>query len=143
MGNSHRHPNIFHLFSCRTKYFKNSFFPHVIIEWNKLDPNIRSSNNHHVFRNALFKFITPVDRKIFKISEPFGIKMLTRVRLGFSHLHEHKFRNGFKDILNPLCFCSTEAETTTHYILHCHFYNSNEPPLRMTWKIFTFFFYCQ
>ena len=55
--------------------------------------------------------------------------MLTRPRLGFSHLRKHKFRHGFKDVLNPLCYCSIEAETTTHYFLRCLFYNSNRPAL--------------
>ena len=55
--------------------------------------------------------------------------MLTRLRLGFSHLREHKFRHGFKDTLNPLCSCSAEATTTIHYFLRCHFYNSNRATL--------------
>ena len=55
--------------------------------------------------------------------------MLTRLRLGFSHLREHKFRHDVKDTLNPLCSCSTEAETTAHYFLRCHFYNSNRSTL--------------
>ena len=55
--------------------------------------------------------------------------MLTRLRLGFSHLRQHKFRHGFKDTLNPFCSCSIEAETTTHYFLRCHFYNSNQATL--------------
>ena len=50
--------------------------------------------------------------------------MFTRLRLSFSHLHEHKFRHGFKDTLNPLCSCSIEAKTTTHYFLRCHFHGS-------------------
>ena len=50
--------------------------------------------------------------------------MFTRLRLSFSHLHEHKFRQGFKDTLNPLCSCSIEATTTTHYFLRCHFHGS-------------------
>ena len=72
--------------------------------------------------------------------------MLARLRLDFSHLCEHKFRNGFKDASNPLCSCSIEAETTTHYFLRCHFYNSgqatlmNKPPLRLG-KYSHFLFY--
>ena len=37
--------------------------------------------------------------------------MLRKLRLDFSHLREHKFRDGFKDTLNPLCICKTEAKT--------------------------------
>ena len=51
------------------------------------------------------------------------------MRLGFSHLREYKFRHGFKDILNPLCPCSIEAETTAHYFLCCHFDNENKSAL--------------
>ena len=98
---------------------------HVINKWNKLDPNICSSSNYHLFCPALLKLIRPVKRKIFNINDPFGIKLLTRLKLGFSHFPEHKFRRGFKDTLNTPCFCSIEAETTTHYFLHCNFYNSN------------------
>ena len=44
----------------------------------------------------------------------------------FSDLRELRFRHVFKDTLNPLCFCSIESETTAHYFLRCHFYNSNQ-----------------
>ena len=46
-----------------------------------------------------------------------------------SHLRQHKFRNSSKDILNPLCPYSIEAETTIHYFLRCHFYNTNRSAL--------------
>ena len=55
--------------------------------------------------------------------------MLTKLRLDFSHLREHKFRHDFKDILNPLCSCSIETETITNYFLRCPFYNSNRANL--------------
>ena len=81
---------------------------------NKLVPNILSSSNCNIFRNALLKFIRPVERNIFNISHPFGIKMLTRLRLRFSHLREDRSNHRFKDTLNPLCSCSVEDEITTH-----------------------------
>ena len=60
MRNSHRQPSTFHVFPCRTKYFKNSFFTNVISEHNKVDPNICSPSNYHIFCNALLKFIRPI-----------------------------------------------------------------------------------
>ena len=54
------------------------------------------------------------------IFNPIGLKFLTRLRLGFSHLNEHRFRNNFQDCMNPLCSCSLEIEDTSHYLLHCH-----------------------
>ena len=59
---------------------------------------------------------------MYNIFDPIGLKLLTRLRLGFSHLNEHKFRHNFLDCLNPLCTCSLETEDTIHYLLHClHF----------------------
>ena len=52
----------------------------------------------------------------------FVIKILTRLRLSFSHLC-------FQDTLNLLCSCSIEPETTTQYFLRCYFYNSNRATL--------------
>ena len=47
------------------------------------------------------------------------MKLLTRLRLGFSHLNEHKFRHNFQDSVNPFCLCSWVIEDTIHYLLHC------------------------
>ena len=53
------------------------------------------------------------------------IKLITKLHLGFSHLQEHKFKINFQDILNPLCSCSVEAESTSHYFMHCHFFDAS------------------
>ena len=44
---------------------------------------------------------------------------MTRLRVGFSHLREHKFKNNFQDKLNPLCPWSLEAEDTYHFFVRC------------------------
>ena len=129
MRNSQRYPSTFNMFPCKAEYFKNYFFPHVINERNKLDPSVCSFTNYHIFRNALLKFKRPAARKIVTIIDPFGIIMLTRLRLGFSHLLAHKFIHGFKDMLNPFGSYSIEAENITHYSLRCNFYNSSRVTL--------------
>ena len=43
--------------------------------------------------------------------------------MDFSHLNEHKFRRNFNDIINPMCSCGKEPETTIHYLLRCDFYS--------------------
>ena len=53
-----------------------------------------------------------------------GEKLLTRLRLKFSHLKEHKFRHGFADTINPMCACGADVETTEHFLLRCHFYST-------------------
>ena len=92
----------------------NTLFPYSIIEWNKLDINLRNVISILIFRNSLLKIGRPMQNSIYNIHEPVGIKYLTRLRLGLSHLNEHKFRNSFQDCLNPLCSCSLEVETTNH-----------------------------
>ena len=42
-----------------------------------------------------------------------------RLRLGLSHLREHKFKHNFQETLNPLCNCAHGIESTTHFFLHC------------------------
>ena len=40
---------------------------------------------------------------IFNINNPLEIKLLTRLHIGLSHLHEYKFSHCFQDTLNPVC----------------------------------------
>ena len=42
-----------------------------------------------------------------------------RLRLGMSHLHEHKFKHNFQDCLNPICSCGLDIESISHFLLHC------------------------
>ena len=107
----------------RTDLYKYSFFPYTIVEWNKLDINLRNTKSFLIFRISLLKVGKPMQNPIYDMHDPVGIKFLTRLRLGLSHLNEHKFKHNFHDCLNPLCSCSLEVESTTHFFLHCKYYN--------------------
>ena len=72
---------------CRIDQFKYSFFPYPIIEWNKLDINLRNAKSFLIFRNSLLKIGRPMENSIYNIHDPVAIKYLTRLRL--SHLNEH------------------------------------------------------
>ena len=117
----------------RHDYFKNSFFPSVITEWNKLDLNIRNSASLNTFKRKLLNFIQPCANSIFDIRNPLGIKLLTKLHLGLSYLHEHKFRHWFQDNLNSLCQCGKDIESTIHFFLHCS--NFLIPRQTLFWKI--------
>ena len=54
------------------------------------------------------------------IHNPVEVKLLTRLRLGLSHLNEHRFNLNCEDCINPLCSCSLEVEFTARFFLHCH-----------------------
>ena len=71
------------------------------------------------FLKNLLNLIRPCSNSIFNIHNPYRIKLLTRLRLGLSHLRDHKFRHCFQDTLNPLCDCGNDTETTTYFFLHC------------------------
>ena len=76
-------------------------------------------------QEKVFENISPSGNSVFRCHNPKGIKLLTRLRLGLSHLREHKFKHGFLDSLNPICSCGQNIETSTHFLLHCSNY-SNE-----------------
>ena len=125
---SQRYPNSFSNIRCRTTTFQNSFFPYSVSQWNQLNSLIRNCKSYPLFRNYLLKLIKPPGNNIYGIHDPLGIKLLCRLRLGFSHLREHKFRHNFQDTLNPMCSCTLETETTAHFLLRCRNYDN----LRLT-----------
>ena len=92
--------------------------------WNKLDLKIRQSKTLLTFRNALIKIRRPIPKPVYNVHNPVGLKLLTRLRLGLSHLNQHKFNHNFQDCLNPLCSCSLEVESVSHFFLHCHYYSN-------------------
>ena len=103
------------LFRAKHNFFKNYFFPSTVIESNKLDLNLRSAASLNVFRKNLLKFIRPSPNSVFNCHNCKGIKYLARVRLGLSHLREHKFKHSFQDTLNSFCSCGLDVETNTHF----------------------------
>ena len=110
-------------FKTKTNFLKNSLFPEVILEWNKLDVNNRCSASCDVFKRVILKFNRPEPNQVFNVGSSEWLKFLTRIGLGLSHLADHKFRHNFQDCLNPVCSCSQEIETSVHFLLHCSNYH--------------------
>ena len=109
-------------FPSRTKSFKKSFFPYCINDWNNLTVEIRNAKSINIFKKTVIN--EKQENSLFNVYDPFGVKLVTRLRLHFSHLNEHKFRHGFSETINPMCACGTEFETTEHFFLRCHFYST-------------------
>ena len=78
---------------------------------------IRNSESYSIFKKSLLKFIRTIPNSVFGVADIYGIKLLTRLRVGLSHLREHKFRHNFQDTINPLCSCSLEIESISHFFL--------------------------
>ena len=87
-----------------------------------MDPQVTHIDSYSNFRNSLLKSIRPLPNSIFNACDPVGIQLLTRLRVGLSHLREHKFRHGFNDIVNPFCPCLMEVESVSHFFLRCQNY---------------------
>ena len=75
------------------------------------------------------EFIRPSPNSIFDIYNPYGIKLLTRLRLGLSHLNEHKFKHGFNDTISFICIWGGDIESINHLFLHCPEYCEARPAL--------------
>ena len=69
-----------------------------------------------MFKKKILKFIRPEPNSTYNINDTKGLKLLTRLRLGLSHLGDHKFRHNFQDCVSPMC---QDVETSTHFLLHC------------------------
>ena len=103
--------------------FKNSFFPAVILEWDKHEVNIRNQTLFNVFKRVILNFTILEPNQIFNVDSSEGLELLTRIRIGLSHLADQKFRHNFQDCINPVCSCSQEIETSTHFLLLCSHYH--------------------
>ena len=64
--------------------------------------------------------IENLENCLYNVHDPIGVKLLSRLKLQFTHLNEHKFRHGSNDTVNPMCPCGTEVESNEQFLLHCH-----------------------
>ena len=87
-----------------------------------------------IFKSKSLSFVRRSERSIFNINNPEGVNYLTRLRLRFSHLNEHKFRHGFLDTLNPLCNCNLEVEDNEHFLCANSILKMLEGPSLLTYQ---------
>ena len=87
-------------------YILTSFFNKIV---NRLVPKY------------LTNYLNTNDDPLFAIHDSAGAKLLSRLRLKFSHLNKHKFRHYFKDPLSPISDCDSKTDTTDHFFLRCPF----------------------
>ena len=88
---------------CRNDAFKYSFFPYTISERNKLDSELQNAKSHSIFRKSLLKFGRPSPNLLYKIYDHLGVKLVTRFRIGSSHLDKNRFNHSFENWIHPLC----------------------------------------
>ena len=99
------------------KISNNHFFPFFVNEWCKSDISLRKAEDIKRV-NSMFKdFFNLKQKSQFAIHDLAGVKLLSVLRLKFSHMNEHKFRHNFNDAVSPVCDCGSETETTDHFFL--------------------------
>ena len=96
-----------------------------MIEWNKLDLNLRRCNSYNVFKNNILNLIRLSSNSFFDCHNPIGIKYITRIRLELRHLRKHRFKHSFHGTLNPICNFSNDAESPINFFFQWPLY-SNE-----------------
>ena len=73
-----------------------------------------------IYSRTVMDIFRVIANPIFSIHNPLVITLLTRLRVGLSHLHEHKYRQNFLDTRSPFCTCDGKSiESVEHYLLRC------------------------
>ena len=98
------------LLGTKYNFFKNSYFPAAVKEWNRLDIDIWKSDSISIFKKRILSFIRPLPNKVSNSHNLQGLKFLAKLGLGVSHLCYHKF--------NSLYSCGSDIETTLHFLLY-------------------------
>ena len=84
-----------------------------------MDNSLCNAPSINVFKKTIFKFIRLGPNNVLNIDNPYSLKLLTRLRLGLSHLCGHKFNHNFSDCLDEICMCGKDIESTNHFLLQC------------------------
>ena len=87
-----RNPRVYDQNIGRTNRFANTYFQNSFMEWNKLDNEVKQSVSIAQLKNKLLSTIRPVGNFILNVHDIIGVSYLTKLRLQFSALNEHKFR---------------------------------------------------
>ena len=106
------------LLNTNHNFFKNSFFPSTIIDWNKIDPSLKKAGSLSLFKTYILRFTRPSQNSAYTCHNPKGLKFIAILRLGLSPLRKHKFKHSFQDTINLLCSCSLDIESTVYFLLH-------------------------
>ena len=97
-----RRPNVFESSAKSTDRFTHTYFQNCVREWNQLDQSIRNCPTIYGFKLQLVRLVRPTKKSTFGAHDIEGVRLLTRLRVLFSDLREHRFRHRFH-CSNPMC----------------------------------------
>ena len=119
-------------FSAEQKLLVILFLPRTIREWNKLDTSIYQAASYSVFRKALLDFIRPTANSTFGTNDASGSKLLTRLRVGFSHLRNINLNIIFKIYWTHCAHVPLKQKTPVTFSCTAKFFLINEMSFLMT-----------
>ena len=111
-----------------TNRFSNSFFPYCDKKWNLLDNSLKESPSLSVFKTNFLKNIRKPARKYYDVKDRKGTKILTKLRVDFSDLREHRFRHNF-NCESSICRCGVGDESNMHYLTSCNLFSEQRTRL--------------
>ena len=65
-----------------------------------MDSERRTSKSYNIFRNTLLKASQPLLYPVYRVHNPYELKLLTRLKHGLIHLNEQRFNHIFNHALN-------------------------------------------
>ena len=104
---------------AKTIKFKKYFFPSGILDWNKLDLDIKTSKSKNVFKKRVLNKIRSKRAPYFGLRDNDMVRHITILRLGLSPLNAHKHKYNFIESPHPFCQVCEIIEDTTHFLLLC------------------------
>ena len=107
---------LFHRFNFLQFHFN------FIKAWNDLGPDIRTAPTISSFKKLLLSNIRPIQKSLHGIINRCESSIISRLRVHFSDLHEHRFAHNFA-CESPMYKCNFGVESTIHlqccqYSLH-------------------------
>ena len=115
--NTRRNNNI-QTINCRTSYYKNSFLPSSVNEWNSLPDDIKSSSKYVLKQYLKNNRTVP---KYYNYGNRRRQVLHARLRLNCSSLNEHLFNKNL--VASNRCTCG-QVETVKHYFFDCNIYQN-------------------
>jgi len=112
-----------------TTFYKSTFLPNTIKDWNELNVNLRTIGNISLFRKSLRKSLYKNEaKKLFQTFNKPMSKHITQMRMGLSALRDQLFSYGI--VNDPVCqYCFSEIEDPCHFLLRCSEFSNKQAEL--------------
>ena len=114
--------NVFHEIKFKTNRYMNSFFPHAISSWNIIILHFEDFPSFDSLKDHVLSLVRPVNKSIFGVHDPLGLRYVFRLRVSLSPLRSHKSRHNFIDTPSDICHCKQGVEYTSHFLFICSSY---------------------